>query len=64
MENRLPVVGLVTYALFLFTLFDTGSNDHTAIMWFVESGEKVRDPLLHHTDWVCRLGQTYFCFCH
>ena len=42
--------------------FDTGSNDRTAIMWSIESGEKVRDPLGYHTDWVCQ--QACFCFCY
>lgn len=31
----------------------TGSYDYTAIIWSVESGEQVHDPLIHHRDWVC-----------
>lgn len=34
----------------------TGSYDYTAIIWSVESGEKVHDPLIHHRDWVCQHG--------
>ena len=34
----------------------TGSFDCTAILWSVENGEKVHDPLTHHRDWVCQQG--------
>lgn len=33
--------------------FSTGSYDNTAIIWSVESGRKVHEPLTHHHDWVC-----------
>ncbi|KAH9057607.1 WD40-repeat-containing domain protein [Lactarius vividus] len=34
----------------------TGSNDNTAIIWSVESGEKVVGPLEYHQDWIYGLA--------
>ncbi|KAI9459860.1 hypothetical protein BJY52DRAFT_1364640 [Lactarius psammicola] len=34
----------------------TGSNDNTAIIWSVESGEKVLGPLVYHEDWIYGLA--------